>query len=159
MLSALCGTDLAHRSTRYVRDDLLPQLAAYLITPLLAFPLVSFKHFTRHPRRRFVLTVQSTKPIISFNHNKVESIFEQKRKAPMPNITLNVDDEIIKKVRKIAVDKNTTLTAMVRDFLTSMANRDEYEKREAVRGLGRTFERLSRDMGSRKWTREDLHAR
>ena len=77
----------------------------------------------------------------------------------MPNITLSVDDEIIKKVRKIAIDKNTTLTAMVRDFLTSVANRNEHEKREAVRGLGHTFERLSRDMGSRKWTREDLHAR
>ena len=35
----------------------------------------------------------------------------------MPNITLSVDEEIIKKVRKIAVDKNTTLTEMVREFL------------------------------------------
>ena len=39
----------------------------------------------------------------------------------MSNITLSVDDEIIKKVRKIAIDKNTTLTAMVRDFLTEVA--------------------------------------
>ena len=51
----------------------------------------------------------------------------------MPNITLSVDDEIIKKVRKIAIDKNTTLTAMVRKFLTSMANRDAREKNEAVK--------------------------
>ena len=31
------------------------------------------------------------------------------------NITLSIDEEIVKKVRKIAVDKDTTLTAMVRD--------------------------------------------
>ena len=27
------------------------------------------------------------------------------------NITLSIDEEIMKKVRKIAIDKNTTLTA------------------------------------------------
>jgi hypothetical protein len=30
----------------------------------------------------------------------------------MPNITLSIDDEIIKKAHKIAVEKNRTLTAM-----------------------------------------------
>ena len=38
------------------------------------------------------------------------------------NITVNIDDEVAEKVRKIAADKNTTLTAMVRDYLTSVAN-------------------------------------
>ena|GEM_PF-5218286 len=41
----------------------------------------------------------------------------------MSNITLSVDDEVIRKVRKIAVNKNTTLTQIVRDFLTSVATR------------------------------------
>ncbi len=41
----------------------------------------------------------------------------------MSNITLSVDDEVIRKVRKIAVNKNTTLTQMVRDFLSSVATR------------------------------------
>ena len=30
------------------------------------------------------------------------------------NITLSIEEQIVKKVRKIAVDKDTTLTAMVR---------------------------------------------
>ncbi len=77
----------------------------------------------------------------------------------MPNITLSVDDEIIKKVRKIAIDKNTTLTAMVREFLTSMATRDAREKNEAVKRLQRSFIELSSDMGRRKWSRENLHGR
>lgn len=37
------------------------------------------------------------------------------------NITLSVDEEIVKKVRKMAIDRDTTLTAMVRDYLTSVA--------------------------------------
>ncbi len=77
----------------------------------------------------------------------------------MSNITLSIDDEIIKKVRKIAIDKNTTLTAMVRDFLTTVANRDTQEKKEAVRKLRASFKTMSRDMGRRKWTREALYER
>jgi hypothetical protein len=37
----------------------------------------------------------------------------------MTNITLSVDEQIVKKVRKIAIDQNTTLTAMVREYLQS----------------------------------------
>lgn len=50
----------------------------------------------------------------------------------MSNITLSVNDEIIKKVRKIAIDKNTTLTAMVRNFLTMTANADTKEKMKTI---------------------------
>ena len=77
----------------------------------------------------------------------------------MPNITLSVDEEIIKKVRKIAVDKNTTLTAMVREFLQSVADSDAAEKKQALDKLQRSFRELSRDMGPRTWTREDLYER
>ena len=35
------------------------------------------------------------------------------------NITLSVSDEIVRQVRKIAVDRNTTLTAMVRAIKAS----------------------------------------
>ena len=75
----------------------------------------------------------------------------------MPNITLSVDDKIIKKVRKIAIEKNTTLTAMVRDYLTSVAIRDTQEKNEAIKKLRKSFKTISRDMGRRKWTREALY--
>jgi hypothetical protein len=77
----------------------------------------------------------------------------------MPNITLSVDDKIIKKVRKIAVDKNTTLTAMIRDFLKSVAERDAVEKELVIKDLYKSFTMFSRDMGERHWTRAELHER
>ena len=77
----------------------------------------------------------------------------------MSNITLSVDDEIIKKVRKIAVDKNTTLTQMVREFLTTVADRDETRKTQALREIEASFLEMSRDMGKRTWSREDLYER
>ena len=77
----------------------------------------------------------------------------------MPNITLSVDEEIVKKVRKIAVDKNTTLTAMIREFLQSIADSDAAEKKQAIKKLQQSFRDLSRDMGPRIWTRDDLYER
>ena len=49
------------------------------------------------------------------------------------NITLSIDEGIVKKVRKIAIDKDTTLTAMVRDYLTAVASSDA-AARKAARG-------------------------
>ena len=65
----------------------------------------------------------------------------------MSNITLNVDQEIIRKVRKIALFRNTTLTAMVRSYLQSVAERERI-----IDGLESGFQRFGRDMGRRTWT-------
>ena len=75
------------------------------------------------------------------------------------NITLNIDEEVVKKVRKIAIDKDTTLTAMVRDYLTWLARGDAPERQQRITLLEDSFQRISRDMGPRNWNREDLHAR
>ncbi|MYC08247.1 MAG: hypothetical protein F4X57_13935 [Chloroflexi bacterium] len=75
------------------------------------------------------------------------------------NITLNIDEETVKKVRKIAIDKDTTLTEMVRDYLTWVAKGDALERQQNIAALDESFEKLSRDMGPRNWSREDLYAR
>lgn len=73
------------------------------------------------------------------------------------NITLSIDEDIVKKVRKIAIDKDTTLTAMVRDYLTSLAKSDATTREAHADNLMKIFEKLSRDMAPRTWTREDLY--
>ena len=77
----------------------------------------------------------------------------------MPNITLSVDEDIIRKVRKIAIDRNTTLTEMVRGYLTRLSEEDKLQRELALRDLEEAFTLYSRDMGRRTWTREDLHER
>ncbi|MXY20376.1 MAG: hypothetical protein F4Y49_03465 [Dehalococcoidia bacterium] len=74
-------------------------------------------------------------------------------------ITLNIDEDIVKKVRKIAIEKDTTLTAMVRDYLTWVANGDAAERERRVLQLEDSFKRLSRNMGPRDWARGDLYER
>lgn len=77
----------------------------------------------------------------------------------MSNITFKADDELIKKVRKIAIEKNTTLTQMLRDYLASVARQADEQKQMALKKLDQSFARYSRDMGERKWRREDLYDR
>ena len=75
----------------------------------------------------------------------------------MTNITLNIDDDVIKKVRKIAIDENSTMTAMIRDYLQSVVNRETPEKECKIALLEKSFGRLGRDMGERTWSRDDLY--
>ena len=60
---------------------------------------------------------------------------------------------------KIAIEKNTTLTAMVRDFLHFLARNNETMRKQSSEMLSQSFRSLGRDMGERTWTRDDLHER
>ena len=58
----------------------------------------------------------------------------------MKNITLSVDDEILQRVRRYAVEHGSTVNALVRDFLTEIAQREDRARRarERIRKLSRT---------------------
>lgn len=77
------------------------------------------------------------------------------------NVTLSIEEELVKKVRKIAVEKDTTLTGMVRAYLKEVAaeNAAPGRKRREREALDRTFQQVRLKMGKRTWTRADLHAR
>ena len=77
----------------------------------------------------------------------------------MQNITLSVDERIVKKVRMLALDKDTTLTALVRNYLADLASNYNSEQQLATDRLEATFKKYSRNMGERPWSREDIHER
>jgi predicted transcriptional regulator len=77
------------------------------------------------------------------------------------NVTLSLEDELVKKVRKIAVDRDTTLTAMIRDYLEAVAAQEAASgrKRRERDALERTFENFKFKVGKHNWKRADLYAR
>lgn len=77
------------------------------------------------------------------------------------NITLSLPDELVKRVRKIAIDRDTTLTGMIRDYLTEIAKRDSAvgRKRREREALERSFERFQFSVGKKTWKRQDLYER
>jgi predicted transcriptional regulator len=77
------------------------------------------------------------------------------------NLTLSIDDELVKKVRKIAVERDTTLTGLVREHLEKLAAEDAASgrRRRERSALERSFERFQFKVGERTWKRSDLYAR
>jgi len=77
------------------------------------------------------------------------------------NVTLSLDDDLVKKVRKIAVERETTLTGLVREYLEEVAAEDSARgrKRREREALEQSFQKFHFKFGKRNWTREDLHAR
>jgi Family of unknown function (DUF6364) len=77
------------------------------------------------------------------------------------NITLSLEDKLVKELRKIAVDRDTTLTGLVRDYLQKLAaeNAASGRKRREREALERSFKQVQFKIGKRTWRREDLYAR
>lgn len=77
------------------------------------------------------------------------------------NITLSLPDDLVKRVRKIAVDRDTTLTGLIREYLTEIAKLDSKagRKRREHDALERSFEQFQFSLGKKTWDRQDLHER
>ena len=73
------------------------------------------------------------------------------------NLTLDIDDETAQKISMLASAQNTTVEAMVAEYLTAMVSATAADRKANAAKLMETFERLSRDMGPRTWTRDDLY--
>ena len=72
-------------------------------------------------------------------------------------LTLEIDEKVLARVSKIAQAQDTTVAAMVNEYLESLAEDESADRKAQAASLMSTFERLSRDMGPRGWTRDDLY--
>src|SRR6202795_4311261 len=77
------------------------------------------------------------------------------------NITLSLDEKLVKEVRKIAVERDTTLTGLVREYLQKLAaeNAKGDRQKRQLEALERTFKTIKLNIGNRTWKREDLYDR
>ena len=66
------------------------------------------------------------------------------------NVTLSLEDELVKEVRKIAVERDTTLTGLIRDYLEKLAaeNAASGRKRRERETLERAVLRAVRPEGA-----------
>jgi hypothetical protein len=77
----------------------------------------------------------------------------------MKKMTLSIDDKILEKARIVAAHKRTTVNALVRDFLTEIAGRDERQaeaRKELLRLAKESKGRMAPDW---KFDREETHER
>ena len=76
----------------------------------------------------------------------------------MKNITLSIDENVLAAVRQYANSKNSSVNSLVREFLTSIAERENRgaRARQEIRALSDESEAR---IGSKSWSRDDLHER
>jgi len=77
------------------------------------------------------------------------------------NITLSLDDKLVKEVRKLAVERDTTLTGLVRAHLEELAREHAASgrKRRERETLENSFRQFKLRVGTKTWRREDLYGR
>lgn len=76
----------------------------------------------------------------------------------MKNITLAVDENVLEGVRVYAAKHNTTVNAIVRQYLTAIAEQEDKTVR-ARRRLRELMDRSTLDVGPVTWSRDDLYGR
>lgn len=76
----------------------------------------------------------------------------------MKNITLSVDEEVLDAVRIYAAERRTSVNGLVREYLSAIADhrRRAKETRARIAALSRMSTAV---LGTRNWTRNDLHER
>jgi hypothetical protein len=76
----------------------------------------------------------------------------------MKNITLSVDDDVLNAVRRHAAERNSTVNALVREYLTNLAHHQDRARRARAR-LRQLSKQSQGRLGKKTWSREDLHER
>ena len=76
----------------------------------------------------------------------------------MKRITLSVDEDVLAAVRRVAAERNSTVNAMVREYLTGIAAQEDRAKGARARLLTLSKRSKAR-MDKITWTRQELHDR
>lgn len=75
----------------------------------------------------------------------------------MEDISLSVDQEVIAAVRRYAAEQNSSVDALVRDYLTKLAA--QFHANTARSRLRELSRRSQGGLGRKAWKRGDLHDR
>ncbi len=65
---------------------------------------------------------------------------------------------MLRSARKIALDRNTSVNQIIRDYLSSLVN-DSFSSRAALERFDELVRNSTAEVGPITWTREDLHDR
>ncbi|MGC8492580.1 MAG: hypothetical protein ACP5SH_12670 [Syntrophobacteraceae bacterium] len=76
----------------------------------------------------------------------------------MANLTLRVDDQLLNKARRLALRRNTSINAIVREKLEEFVATD-LSREAALKGIDAFFTRSRAQIGKKTWSRDEFHGR
>ena len=96
--------------------------------------------------------------VISLSFASLPNSHSRTYTVVMKNITLSVDENVLAIVRRHAAERNSTVNALVREYLGVLAAHEDRAKRARVR-LRQLSAQSQGRLGKKTWTRADLHDR
>jgi hypothetical protein len=76
----------------------------------------------------------------------------------MTNLTLTVDEDVLRRARIRALERGTSVNAVLREFLAAYAGAAD-EQQRAMSSLLEIARRSGARRGRARWMRDDLHDR
>jgi metal-responsive CopG/Arc/MetJ family transcriptional regulator len=76
----------------------------------------------------------------------------------MKNVTIALDESLLREARRIAAERSTTLNAMIREYLQELAERESQAVQARLR-IAELCRETRAEIGPRTWTRDELHER
>jgi plasmid stability protein len=76
----------------------------------------------------------------------------------MANVTITLDDDLLKRARVRAAEEHTSVNAVIREHLEGWVDANRAQARAAAALVKRSRTAKSR-RGSARWTRDELHER
>lgn len=79
----------------------------------------------------------------------------------MTNLTISVNDEVLRRARIRALEEHTSVNTVLAHYLEAYARTDEVRRRRqaALEALLALADQCQAGRGGRTWTRDDLHDR
>ena len=74
----------------------------------------------------------------------------------MKNITLSIDERVLKAVRRYAAEHDSSVKGHVREYLTGLAQRED-QARDSRKRMRELSDNSSARMGPKTWRRSELH--
>ena len=76
----------------------------------------------------------------------------------MKNVTIALDESLLREARRIAAERGTTLNAMIRKILEELTER-ESRAAKARRRIVELCREAQAEVGPRTWSRDEIHER
>jgi Family of unknown function (DUF6364) len=76
----------------------------------------------------------------------------------MKNITLSIDERVLQKFRRYASESGSSVNQLVREFLIGIADRNDRAD-QVKRHIRELSEQSTARIGSKSWSRDELHER
>ena len=76
----------------------------------------------------------------------------------MANLTITIDEDVLKKARMRALEQGTSVNALIREYLETFTGTRREHETTVAEILNLSKKSRSR-RGSKRWTRDDLHDR